>query len=141
MRALLLAFGASTLFVAALALNGCDVGRFPTCKDNQECQKSTDGGAPICFDLRCVQCQYDVDCEPGKVCNITARTCDTLGGATSAEGDKPGDAGAEPSTKWSPGSWDDCAKDCKDQDCVHNCDTKFPKGSSSASAKKPPPKK
>jgi hypothetical protein len=143
MRALLLAFGASGLVALALAINGCNVGRFPTCNDNQDCVKSTDGGAPVCFDLRCVECQYDVDCPTGKVCNIAARTCDPLGGNTAAnQGETQVDAGAaDPSSKWSPGSWDDCARDCKDQDCIHNCDSKFPKGSSSAAAKKPPPKK
>ncbi|HVY46207.1 MAG TPA: hypothetical protein VHB21_10025 [Minicystis sp.] len=127
---------------AALAIlaAACDTGRFPTCKDNAECAKNTDGGAPVCFDLRCVECAYDVDCAPGKVCGPT-KTCDALGGATTATQDQqPVDAGAE-STKWEPGSWDDCAKDCKDQDCIHTCDQKFPKTAASAQKSKKPGKK
>jgi hypothetical protein len=117
-----------------LAVAACNEGRFPTCKDNAECAKNTDGGAPVCYDLRCVECAYDVDCAPGKVCNGASKTCDSLGGATAATGE--GDAGAEKS-KWEPGSWDDCARDCKDQDCVHSCDGRFPKPAASAKSKKP----
>ena len=131
-----LALGA---FALALTTTGCDQGRFPTCKDNAECAKSTDGGAPICYDLRCVQCTYDVDCASGKVCSNTTKTCDSLGGAT-PDTQPEGDAGVG-ATKWEGGSWDDCAKDCKDQDCIHSCDSRFPKSAGSASKGKPPPPK
>jgi hypothetical protein len=124
-----LALALTTAVAVGLAAPGCLEGRFPTCKDNEECQKKTDGGAPVCYDLRCVECHYDVDCAPGKACNNN-NVCEGLG-----TGDV--DAG-EPSSKWESGNWDDCARDCKDPDCVKSCDAKFPKADKS---KKPPPKK
>lgn len=112
----------SALFIAAALASGCGEGRFPTCKSNADCGGG-DGkpGGKICYNLKCVECQYDSDCAVGKTCNRNLNECQSLG--TPAGGD---DA-QEKETSWEPANWDECAKRCKEQACLSDCDARFKK--------------
>jgi hypothetical protein len=109
--------------VALLATaTGCEAGRFPVCKTNEECAARDAGPeAPVCYNLKCVQCRYDTDCKAG-TCN-SSNECESL--VTAGKPDAP-DAGDTP-TAWEVGSWDQCAAECKDPACIKVCDEKFPK--------------
>ena len=111
-----------TLTLASLLVMGCTEGRFPVCHSNEEC-KAPDGGpsGKTCYNLRCVECRYDTDCPAGKVCSSVSSTCDSLGAAKGPEPEDKPDASAEPI----PVNWDECAKNCKDQACLSQCDAKF----------------
>ncbi len=110
------------LVPAAALLLGCAEGRFPVCHSNADCEARVDagkGGGTTCYNLRCVECRYDTDCPAGKICGNTA-TCEGIGAQA---GSKGGDK--EDTPAWEPGSWDDCAKNCKDQTCLSQCDARF----------------
>jgi hypothetical protein len=105
---------------AAAALSACDGGhRFPVCKTNADCVpeegKTT---TPVCWNLKCVECRYDVDCPSGKACS-GVNECVTI--ASSAPPDPP-DAGR---VEWDPGTWKQCAEGCKDQACLKKCSERF----------------
>ena len=128
-RVVALACGAALLSMLSV---GCEKGRFPTCETNKDCAERDGGaGAPVCYNLKCVQCRYDSDCERG-TCS-SSNECEALVGPTKR--DEP-DAGDAPE-KWEHGSWDSCAAECKDPACIKACDEKFPKNPD----KKPPDKK
>jgi hypothetical protein len=118
-RTLLLAV--TLVATAAAHLAGCLEGRLPVCKTDEDCipEKGQRVAGPICYDLRCVECRYDKDCKTGHICN-SALECESLG-ETSGDGDKEKDA----KVSWEPGSWKECAKACKDEDCLTACDQKF----------------
>jgi hypothetical protein len=104
---------------AGAALAACDGGhRFPVCKTNADCVpeegKST---TPVCWNLKCVECRYDIDCPSGKSCSAV-NECVTI---TTAAPPEP-DAGR---VEWEPGSWKQCAENCKDQACLKKCSEKF----------------
>jgi hypothetical protein len=113
------------LLVAALAaplalpLVGCDEPRFPVCKTNADCA-SRDAGkfGDVCFNLRCVECQYDTDCPVGKMCG-PKNLCESLGPSPAATDDAP--------KAWDPKDWNECAKGCKDPACIQSCDQRFKK--------------
>lgn len=106
------------------ALPACDGGaRFPVCHSNADCAgegggSSASGGA-VCFNLRCVECRYDVDCPAGKACS-GLNECVAL----SSSAPESADAGA---VKWDPGTWEDCAAECKDEACLQKCNERFKK--------------
>jgi hypothetical protein len=95
---------------------GCEVGRFPICKTNDDCK--SEGKNHVCYNLKCAECQYDTDCPSGSACN-TSNECKSLGGASQEP-----DGGLR---AWGPGSWDECAKACDNPDCIKGCDQKFQK--------------
>ena len=106
------------------ALSACEGGgRFPVCRTNADCGGEDgggeDGGASgaVCFNLRCVECRYDVDCPPGKACS-GSNECVSL----STRAPESADAGA---VKWEPASWRECAADCKDEACLKKCSERF----------------
>lgn len=102
------------LFAVALAvpaawlvvhLAGCNASRFPVCSSDEQCKtQAADAGthANVCFDLKCVECRYDSDCEHrghGLVCNLSRNACETIGGGpppehASVDDDDPWDSGA-----------------------------------------------
>jgi len=128
LRVAALVSGAALLLVSS---TGCEAGRFPVCKTNEECAARDAGAtAPVCYNLKCVQCHYDTDCDAG-TCN-SSNECEAL--VTANKPDAP-DAGDAP-TAWEPGSWDQCAAECKDPACIKVCDEKFPKGVDKAEADK-----
>ena len=101
--------------------SGCGEGRFPVCHTNAECQQRDAGtGANVCFSLRCVECRYDSDCAPGRVCGGTG-TCSALDRAREGEGD----GGSGEIRSWDPTNWKECAQTCKDQECIVACDRRF----------------
>lgn len=108
------------------ALPACDLGtRFPVCRSSADCAgegggSSTGSSGAVCFNLRCVECRYDVDCPGGKTCN-SLNECVILSSGGEPESD---DAGA---VKWDPGNWEDCAADCKDEACLKRCNERFQK--------------
>jgi hypothetical protein len=110
----------------AVALGGCGDSRFPGCKTDAECAATDAGPAdprhPVCYNLKCVECRYDTDCAGGAACDLSKNACEA--GSTPRPGDK--DAG-EVTTAWEHGSWDQCAADCKDRECIQACDEKFKK--------------
>jgi len=60
--------------------SGClDGGRLPVCKTDADCapKEGEVAAGPICYDLRCVQCRYDDDCEMGHICS-SALACERL---------------------------------------------------------------
>lgn len=107
------------LVAASLLLLGCGEGRFPVCHSNADCQ-GRDAGATgaVCYNLRCVECRYDTDCPAGKICTSSS-TCTGLGQSGTKEGEK------DDSPAWEPANWDECAKSCKDQACLNQCDARF----------------
>jgi Cys-rich repeat protein len=120
------ALALSTLALTSLAAlaGACSGGRFPVCKSNADCAaNAADGqGGKVCFNLKCVECQYDSDCAAGKVCNRNLSACESiLGGETKAEEPK------DPQTSWEPANWDECAKRCKEQACLNDCDARYKK--------------
>ena len=111
--------------IAALlaALVACNEGRFPVCKSNADCADRDAGYAGnVCYNLKCVECHYDGDCAAGKTCNAGTSTCESLG--ETAAGPEP-DAGASDHMPWEHGTWDQCAADCKERECIKACDVKF----------------
>lgn len=108
----------SVAFAVAVA-GGCDAARFPTCKDNADCA-ARDAGPEhaVCFNLKCVQCRYDSDCDGG-TCN-PSNECIHLVGGSRPEGD-----GGDTPKGWEHGNWDQCAAECKDPACIKECDKKF----------------
>jgi hypothetical protein len=114
---------AIAIAVAGLECNGA--GRFPICKSNAECSESTTGR--VCYNLKCVACRYDSDCPSGFTCG-GSNECSRI-----SETGEPEDAGAAENKGeggkgegWD-GTWDQCAADCKDRDCIKACDQKFQK--------------
>jgi Cys-rich repeat protein len=116
----------AALMAGALAVS-CSEGRFPVCKSNEECAARTGEGAggKVCYNLKCVECAYDSDCPSGKACNGRLNVCESIGGAP-ASGDE-GKESTEGPTTWDVNNWDECAKRCKDPDCIHVCDQRFKK--------------
>ncbi len=103
----------------AVTLAGCEEGRFPVCRTNADCAERDAGKlGNVCFDLRCVECQYDTDCPSGKICGTT-KTCEGLGPSPAASDDTP--------KAWDPKDWNECAKGCKDPACIQVCDQRFKK--------------
>jgi hypothetical protein len=102
---------------------GCADGRFPVCKSNADCAaREGSPGGKVCFNLKCVECQYDSDCAAGRACNRNLSTCESiLGGEAASEEPK------EPQTSWEPANWDECAKRCKEQACLKDCDARYKK--------------
>jgi hypothetical protein len=123
------------LFLAMPLVSACDQGRFPICKDNEECAKDTEGKARVCYNLKCVECRYDSDCAPGKACSAAKNVCEGID--ERAAQPPPPLFPTATEAKWEPGTWDDCAKACKDPVCIRSCDAKFPKAASSAAAEEP----
>lgn len=117
-----MALVASALSLAALA-GACSDGRFPVCKSNEDCAAAAKGGSggKVCFNLKCVECQYDSDCASGKACNRNLNTCQSILDAKASEEPK------EPQTSWEPANWDECATRCKEQACLNDCDARFKK--------------
>jgi hypothetical protein len=117
--------GLFAVVLAALsALSGCTEGRFPVCKSNADCTDKDAGLAgPVCYNLKCVECHYDTDCKPGASCNTQTSECEGL----SVTADPPKDGGTGEPTAWDHGTWDSCAADCKDRECIKACDAKFNK--------------
>jgi Cys-rich repeat protein len=69
------------VLLAALVLlvSACNEALFPACKQNKDCP-SPDAGTPrVCVNLRCVECGYDSDCPPGRVCT-TGHICQSIDG-------------------------------------------------------------
>ncbi len=118
-----LAWAALALTVIAALAGACTDGRFPVCKSNADCQKNAgSAGGKVCSNLKCVECQYDSDCAVGSACNRNLNTCQSILGPT------PGaDEPKEPQTSWEPANWDECAKRCKAQACLSDCDARFGK--------------
>ncbi len=108
------------LFAAAPS---CTDGRFPVCKSDADCQVNDAGpGGKLCFNLKCVECRYDSDCGSGKACNRSLNACESILGAP-----PPDDTSTPTGNNWEPSNWDECAKRCKDADCVKQCDQQFKK--------------
>ncbi|WP_050432005.1 hypothetical protein [Chondromyces crocatus] len=100
------------------SVGACDGGhRFPVCRSNADCAQR-DGG-PICFSLRCVSCQFDIDCPSGQACS-PSNECVAL---SNARGDDE-DAGA---VRWDPSNWKECAEACLDEACLQDCSDRFKK--------------
>lgn len=119
----------AALALAALSALGasCGEGRFPVCKSDAECaEKAGDAGTgpKVCYNLRCVECRYDTDCPVGKACNRNLNECQGIGTTNLAEEDAGASGGA---AAWGPANWDECAKECKDQACIKQCDQRFRK--------------
>lgn len=106
------------LAAAAIAA-ACDRGqRFPVCQSNSDCTARKGGEeAPICYNLRCVACQYDTDCKAGEACT-KGNNCEKL----SAPAPAVVDGGA---ASWEPSTWTECAGACKDATCVKKCSERF----------------
>ena len=117
----------TTLAAAALVLQlaaafGCEAGRFPVCQSNGDCAEREAGPqAAVCYNLKCVQCRYDTDCDAG-ACN-SSNECEQL---VLAGHQDSADAGDVPKG-WEFGNWDQCAAQCKDKACIKECDQKFQK--------------
>lgn len=123
-KTIALALGALSLAALTAFAGACSDGRFPVCKSNDDCAAAAKGGqgGKVCFNLKCVECQYDSDCATGKVCNRNLNTCQSItDSTTSAEEPK------ETQTSWEPANWDECAKRCKEQACLSDCDARFKK--------------
>jgi len=107
----------AALLLAAACVDNLEEGRFPICKSNDDC-KARDAGddANICWNLKCVECMYDVDCPAGSFCNAS-KECKPLSPAATED---PGPKG------WDPATFDECIKTCKDKDCVDICNKRFP---------------
>jgi hypothetical protein len=105
---------------AAVGVSACEGGhRFPVCKSNADCAPENGSTTtPVCFNLKCVQCRYDVDCPSGKACSPT-NECETISSSAPPE---PADAGR---VEWEPGNWKECAEGCKDETCIKKCSEKF----------------
>jgi len=107
---------------AGFECNGA--GRFPICKSNAECSESATGR--VCYNLKCVGCRYDSDCKSGFTCG-GSNQCSSLSepgveedaGRSEAQGGGKGEG-------WD-GTWDQCAAECKDRNCIKACDQKFQK--------------
>jgi hypothetical protein len=117
---------ASTLLTLAALASGalvvaCSDGRFPVCKSNAECASPDGGPGNICYNLKCVECVYDDNCPAGKACNRKLNTCESILGAP------PTEEGGDSSSAWEPADWDECAKRCKEPDCISSCDQRFKK--------------
>jgi hypothetical protein len=114
-------FVVMAMAVTGLQCNG--TGRFPICKNNAECGESKTGR--VCYNLKCVACRYDSDCPSGSTCG-GLNECSRI-----SETGKEGDAGAETKAgdgeRWEHATWDQCAAECKDRDCIKACDQKFQK--------------
>lgn len=112
-RAWLLGIGAVVAAVLGAALgSGCLPERFPTCKTNEECA-ARGSGRGVCFNLRCVECHYDDDCDGGRVCASSGRC--------------QGGTGKDPGQDASPfgsdhASSDECASKCHTPECVTACE-------------------
>ena len=100
------------------AVGACE-GRFPVCRTNEDCAGKGGDDGQVCFNLRCVQCRYDVDCPGGKACSASNECVALSTGSPELE-----DAGAVP---WDPGSFQGCAADCKDEACLEACGKRFEK--------------
>jgi 1-acyl-sn-glycerol-3-phosphate acyltransferase len=122
-RTLLIAF--ATLLGAPLLAVGasCDEARYAACRTNADCQER-DGGkfGNVCVNLRCLECHYDTDCPGGSVCSSRG-TCDNIASKSAGDDEDGGRKVEIPG--WDPTSWDECAKTCKDPDCVSVCDRRF----------------
>lgn len=107
-----------------LALFGCalpacvDGGRLPVCKTDADCVPKEDEvvAGPICYDLRCVQCRYDDDCEVGHICN-SALECERLSPKPPPDPDSRRKRG-----KKKPANWAKCAEACEDEACLQACE-------------------
>jgi len=101
---------------------GCEDSRFPTCKTNADCAARDAGVAGnVCYNLKCVQCHYDSDCDAG-ACSAS-NECEHLVNVKPVPDKPPG----EGEKGWDYGNWDQCATDCKDPACIKTCDQKFNK--------------
>lgn len=119
-RAGLLGIGVVVAVVLGAALGGgCLPERFPVCKTNEECAVRGNGNL-VCFNLRCMECHYDDDCDGGRVCASSGRC---------QGGEKPiAEPGADATA---PGrdqaSWDECVAKCHEPECVQACEQNAPK--------------
>jgi hypothetical protein len=104
----------AVLAALAISISGCFESRFPACKDSSECAPRDGGPKPVCYNLRCVDCQYDTDCPSGQVCS-GVNVCQSIDSRVPDNG--------QPEAA----SWDECASRCKDKPCVAACDQKFKK--------------
>lgn len=115
-------FCLSSLALIAITAPSCSDGRFPVCKTDADCQTDDAGtGAKLCFNLKCVECRYDNDCGAGKACNRSLNTCESILGTP------PPEDSSSTAPNWEPANWDECAKRCKEADCVKQCDQQFKK--------------
>jgi Cys-rich repeat protein len=93
------AFASPFLLGIAALLASCYEGRFPVCRSNAECEGRDAGKlGNICFDLRCVECRYDIDCPTGQVCGAT-QSCSTISGTPAASASE-----AAPTWEAAPGA-------------------------------------
>jgi Cys-rich repeat protein len=100
-------------------LAGCEEVRFPGCNSDAECvAKDAGPGTNICINQRCVGCRYDTDCPKGEYC--------AEGNKCSAVVPKP--TADEKPTSWDPNSFNECARGCKERDCIELCNHRFPDG-------------
>ncbi len=107
----ILALAALALVAAANA--GCPPGRFASCQNDGDCP-TIDGGKLVCYNLRCVECHYDGDCQAGGICTPN-NTCETLSRPEKEEEPAP-----------PPTSLEECAKRCKgNQGCGDSCREQF----------------
>ena len=106
---------ALALGALAAACNGGQ--RFPVCRSNAECVER-EAGAAVCFNLKCVECRYDTDCQAGQVCSATHACQGISDHARSPEVD------AGP-IRWEESTWGECAEKCKEPSCLKKCSEKF----------------
>jgi hypothetical protein len=112
-RHLVAAALAATAVLAASA--GCKSlglpdNRLMSCESSDDCKKA-DPKKPACYNLRCVECGYDSDCESG-VC--TNNQCKTLF-----------KAGPDDGPEGPPANLDACLARCKEQACFDKCNAEF----------------
>jgi Cys-rich repeat protein len=89
------AFAVPFLVASAALVFGCYEGRFPVCRTNADCEGRDAGKlGNVCFDLRCVECRYDIDCPAGQVCGST-QSCTSIS-------DPPAGSANEVAPTWEP---------------------------------------
>jgi hypothetical protein len=85
-----MAFVLGAIFAVA-----CLPGRFAVCKSDEECQAR--GAGAVCYNLKCVECHYDSDCDGGRTCMAMGQ-CEQLAHVDeTTEAADGGDAAAKPS--------------------------------------------
>ena len=109
-----LSLASFALFAAlAAATTGCLPAGYGACQNDDACP-TRDGGKLICYNQRCVECQYDGQCAAGSICG-SHNTCEALSHPDKEEPPPP------PAT-----SLEECAKRCKgNESCGAACRDQF----------------